>query len=334
MPLAARCRESACRMLMKNSFRQLQPYAALYEGNGGVHARRLAFSSRGLLAVRGSRVDIWDLTALSEPVCSFPVAFGSSRPVWSPDGLIAIAGVTNESFAPSSSGVTIWSIGTREIVMQFGQEEHERLTAIAWSPDGKFLATCSRHSVLGVWDAATGHLLWTAQTSSEPSLLAWSPDSGYLAANTFASWMVTLWRVKTQRIATTLDDDTHVIYKALDATFSPDGTHLALGTDDGRVKVWSLGVGGGPSTLVHTFSYHMDRIAGLSWSPDGKYLFSGSRDHHAVLWKSLTGDILYHTGSRGSENCIEDIAWAPDDSCLALCDSRGTVRLFRPPDLD
>jgi WD40 repeat protein len=311
----------------------LQSYAALYAKGGGI-ACRLAFSPTGLLAVRGSCVEVWNTAALEEPIGAFPASIGMCRPAWSPDGSrLAIGDGIGEGHSSASTCVSIWDVSSEECLSRFEQEDRALLTALAWSPDGRYIASCSRAPSLKVWGARWGEVLWSALSCSDPTLLAWSPDSHYLAANLFAPWIVTLWQVQTHNVARTLDEGEHAPYKVLEGAFSPDGTRLAVGTDVGYVMVWYLGEECEEARLALHFPYHMDRITGLAWSPDGDYLLSGSCDHHVALWRAATGDLLYVSGSRGSDNVIEDVAWAPDNSCLAVCDSVGVVSLFRVPPL-
>lgn len=317
---------------MKYGSERLQSYTALYARGDGINACRLAFSPTGLLAVGGSCVEVWNTAALEQPVGEFPASIGMCRPTWSPDASrLAIGDGIGAVYASAPTGISIWDVSSGERLSRIEQGASALLTALAWSPDGRYMASCSRAPSLTVWDAGSGEALWSVQPCFDPTVLAWSPDSRYLAANPFAPWIVTLWQVQTHSIAGTLEEGELAPYKALEAAFSPDGQRLALGTDEGLVMVWHLGEDGEEARLALPFPYHMDQITGLAWSPDGDYLLSGSCDHHVALWRAATGDLLYVSGSRGRDNLVEDVAWAPDNGCLAVCDTAGVVRLFRVP---
>ncbi len=86
--------------------------------------------------------------------------------------------------------------------------------------------------------------------------------------------------------------------------------------------------------LVHTLSGHSNCVSGLSWSPDGSMLASGSGDNTICLWDATTGKLQRRlVGQNVGVSCI---AWSPDgsiiasgslDGCLRLWDSRTGAKL-------
>jgi WD40 repeat protein len=66
--------------------------------------------------------------------------------------------------------------------------------------------------------------------------------------------------------------------------YSPDGTHMASGSDDATLKVWDAASGAELATL----SGHTDRVVAVAYSPDGTRIVSGSFDQTSKLWDTQT----------------------------------------------
>src|SRR5262249_54211161 len=110
---------------------------------------------------------------------------------WSPDGTrLASCGTKPIVLFASNGGVRIWDAATgRRALTYRGHSETVDLWALAWSPNGRYLASGGTDQVVQVWEAATGRYLLTyrghaAQAriydSAYPyaiTAIAWSPDS-------------------------------------------------------------------------------------------------------------------------------------------------------------
>jgi WD40 repeat protein len=104
--------------------------------------------------------------------------------------------------------------------------------------------------------------------------------------------------------------------------YSPDGTLLASGGDDGLVRVVDAATG----EAVHVLKGHAGDVLRAAFSPDGARLASGSRDTTVRLWNlAAGGEPLVLRGHTGD---VYGVAFSPDGSRLASASYDGTIRVW------
>jgi WD40 repeat protein len=207
-----------------------------------------------------------------------------------------------------------------------------RVTDVAWSPDGKRIAIAVAAYVdrakvqpgLKVLDAATGEEvpLVPDDESSWVQCVTFSPDSRRLAFGNDNE--IDIRDIVARKRLLLLKESSPVFCLA----FSPDGKRLASGTGrhvktprrDEVVKIWDASTGKEQLRLEG----HTDSIRSVAFSPDGKLLVSGSDDGTARLWNAETGKSLI---TLKSDNTITRVAFSPDGKLLATA---GGLILDRP----
>jgi WD40 repeat protein len=155
-----------------------------------------------------------------------------------------------------------------------------RVGSAVLSADGTRLASASYlDKTLRIWDTATGRSLGVISFAA--SVIAISPKGDRMAAGQVTSGTAKLWN-RDGKLLRELPGHEHAV-RAL--AFSPDGTRLATGGDEGNVVVWDAGSGARLQTLVTDYG-----VRALSFSSDGTRIVSGHEKGLVAVWNALTGE--------------------------------------------
>jgi WD40 repeat protein/serine/threonine protein kinase len=244
------------------------------DGQWGAGRGDLAFSPKGkYLAMCGDPLTVWDTTTWKE-VWTSPT--GSHGVAFSPDERLLASGSPGPNYM-----VRLWDVET-------GQERHTLpghkwgILGLAFSPNGRTLASASSDSSVRLWDLETH-----AEMKTPPMRhfgiakgVAFSPDGLYLASAGHDQ-TVKIWDTATGREWRTLRDLTGGIESV---AWSPDGQRLAWGGTDATVKI------GDPATgkILRTLRGHTAWVEGVAFSPDGEWIASASLDGTVKLWSTRT----------------------------------------------
>jgi WD40 repeat protein len=283
-------------------------------------SRAVVASVEELHSIRKPSVRVWDvssrreLSALKLKDDMVPTALALS-----PDKSVVVTGQVGNliSLWDASTGQHVQTIVhplpemkrasfRRDVVADLRSVDDTRISSVAFSPNGRILATAVDHiiqgSLLKLWNASTmkGFAI-SEKLAKRVTALTFSPDGRFFVTGD-ARGVMMIWQVPAASEAEVTITPVSIL-NAHDTviafiTFSPNGKTLATGSEDTTAKLWEFSDmasagenrSGAPGTSrplvsrLFVFDAHSDKITHVSFSPDGKYLATASADKTVKVW--------------------------------------------------
>lgn len=246
-----------------------------------------------LAIANGTSVDIWEYPWSSTDArliasLEYSEAGGAIDAVdWSP---------TSDTIVVARGTVDIWRVSTGQPLLTLSGHRFG-VTDVEWSPDGSQIATTSLDGTVKIWNAITGHEISTME-------------------------VITSYDVAPSEMWT----------GAVSVTWRPNGNALAFGAADGSVRFWDRNTLQGKHVATihgqaHVLISHTAGVWAVDWSPDSRFIASGSRDGTIRIWDAAMTEL--HFVKVGFP--VWSLAWSPNSRQLAYINREEELAFIPPP---
>lgn len=250
---------------------------------GRIRAFALSPDGKTLALATSQGLILWDVDQKNVRVLNERENFFSVD--WSLDGKkLAAGGLIMQNGEVGQPHLVAWDTATWKV--SFEPELRTDMTDtlygdVAWSPDGRYLATSNGYMGVTTFDVKAGKIISEQDIfSGAVSEISWSPDGSRLVATGDMAYAIRRWKVSTDEWVRLFDPRAST---SIAVAWSPDGQRIASGHVGGMICLWTA-----ETNKCDGFIYaHQTATFSLAWSPDGRQLATGGGVIR--LWDTQTG---------------------------------------------
>ncbi|MHC4445188.1 MAG: protein kinase domain-containing protein [Planctomycetota bacterium] len=288
--------------------------------------RVVAFSPDGRLLATGGDdgvAKIWDLKKQT----LYATLQGYSKIIkcvaFSPDCKLLAIGSADLRGGTYYNDFTLWDVQTTQQVRTFSRHDNWILD-VAFSSDGKYLATVGGDKTAKLWEVQTGREVRTFTGHTYPiSSIAFSADGKYLATTSNPiMWKSEKNKTRVWEVATGRERYSIPYSRECQVAFGPNGRYLACCLWNSKLALLNQQTG----EEIKSFSVETSEFNAVVFSPDGKYLAAGCRDGTVRMWEIESGRQLLTF--REHNQIISSVTFSSDGKHIVSAGIDGMVRFY------
>ena len=193
----------------------------------------------------------------------------------------------------------------------------QEILTIAWSRDGKTIASAGKDAFIRLIDAATGATIRVVAAPQETKTIAWDPKHNRFASG-HRDGAVRFWDGKTGAALGAIEA---FELEVDEVAWSPDGSRIAAVGWDSKIKVWDTS----DCTLVATIRGESEAYLSIAFSPDGDRLCAAGLDGSTSCWNAKTHEIIFKHYDDPARS--RRIRYSPDGTRIAVSNNERGVTI-------
>jgi WD40 repeat protein len=246
---------------------------------------------------------------------------------WSGNGRLLAAG--------TDADIYLWDM-TNPAFRAIWRGHTNQVSHMAWSPDGKLLASASYDGSVRLWAYGQAQAVKVLRDAggTAPISVSWSPDSARVACGTIGG-ITLIWNATTGERLARWSGPPMVgrgkggrnPFAVWGVSWSPDGHTLATTRYDGYIQLWN--VASGHATVWPKPDYQPNTIA---WSPAGDTLATTDDEGKVQIWSRTSGKIVATLFDHSEGGWAYGLAWSPDAQLIATTRETGLMQVWSVAD--